>query len=127
MRRTLYSQFEFDNPISRRANVARSIFKEKDLQVIDSRIAALNPLAKPSFGKMTPARMICHMIDALRVATGEVPARQKKTLMANPLLRSFIIYYLPWPKGKAETVPEMLMTKPADWDGDMKQLRDLLA
>lgn len=107
--------------------MARSVFKAKDLQEIDSRLAALNPAARPLFGEMTPARMICHMIDALRVSTGEVPARQKKTRMSHPLLRRFIIYYLPWPKGKAKTVPEMLITKPTDWDADLHHLRDLLA
>ena len=107
--------------------MARSIFKTKDLQEIDSRIAALNPLAKPRFGTMTPAQMMCHMIDALRVSTGEVPARPKKTSLSNPVLRHLVMYYLPWPKGKAKTVPEMLLTKPADWDADMQRLRDLLA
>jgi hypothetical protein len=106
--------------------MARSIFKPKDLQEIDSRLAALNPSARPLFGKMNPARMICHMTDALQVATGAVPARPKKTFMANPIVRRIIIYHLPWPKGKAETIPEMLITKPADWDADLSRLRELL-
>ena len=106
--------------------MARSIFKQQDRQEIDSRLAALNPSATALFGKMNPARMICHMTDALEVATGTRPARQKKTFLANPLLRRVVIYYLPWPKGKAETVPEMLITKPSDWDADLARLRDLL-
>jgi len=106
--------------------MARSVFKQQDRQEIDSRLAALNPSAPALFGKMNPARMICHMIDALEVATGARPARPKKTFLANPLLRRFVIYYLPWPKGKAETVPEMLITKPTDWDADLARVRDLL-
>jgi hypothetical protein len=106
--------------------MARSIFKQKDRQEIDSRLAALNPAAPALFGKMNAARMICHMTDALEVATGAKPARAKKTFLSNPILRRVVIYYLPWPKGKAETVPEMLITKPSDWDADLARLRDLL-
>lgn len=104
----------------------KTIFKQNDLQALDSRLARLTPASARRFGKMTPAQMICHMKDALEIAMGVAPARAKKSFMSNPLLRRLIIYYVPWPKGKAETLPEFLATKPADWHADLERLRALL-
>ena len=61
---------------------------------------------------MTPSTMVCHLIDSIDVATGKAPARIRKSFMASRLMRWLIIYVVPWPKGKAKTVPEMLKTQP---------------
>jgi hypothetical protein len=107
--------------------MARSIFRERDRQAIDQRLAALDPAARPRFGVMTPADMICHMKDAIEVATGAVPCRRRETALSNRLLRWLAIYYMPWPKGKVKTAPEMLRTKPANWDADLQRLREMLS
>lgn len=104
----------------------KSIFHPEDLSALESRLARLTPNSTRKFGKMTPAQMICHLKDSLDIGTGAVPARAKKSFMANPIVRHLIIYYLPWPKGKAETLPEFLATKPAAWDVDVQRLRDTL-
>jgi hypothetical protein len=105
----------------------KSIFRERDRQSIDERLAALDPTARPRFGVMTPADMICHLKDAIEVATGAAPCKRKKRALNHPLLRWLAIYYMPWPKGKVKTAPEMLITKPANWAADLQRLRDLLS
>ena len=107
--------------------MARSIFRERDRQAIDQRLAALDPTARPRFGVMTPADMICHLKDSIEVATGVTPCKRKHTALANPVLRRLAIYYMPWPKGKVKTAPEMLITRPAEWAADLQRLRDLLS
>lgn len=106
--------------------MARGIFNAMDRQSIDNRLAGLDPAARPQFGRMTPAAMICHMKDALEVATGAAPARIIPSKLSNPLLRHIVIYYMPWPKGKVQTAPEMLKTRPEDWTGDLARLRATL-
>lgn len=107
--------------------MAATIFNAGDRARLDARIGRLAPDNRAQFGVMTPATMVCHLIDSLQVATGAVPAGAKHTFMANPVVRWLIIYLMPWPKAKAKTVPEMLRTKPSAWDADIARLRRELA
>lgn len=107
--------------------MAKTIFNEQNRQQLEQRIAHLTPTNERQFGKMTPSQMVCHLIDSLRVSTGQVPAASRKSFLANPVLRWLVIYHAPWPKGKAPTAPEMLVTQPATWDADITTLREQLS
>lgn len=106
--------------------MARSIFDAQDRHSIDNRLARLDPDARPRFGRMSPREMVCHMTDAVEVAIGAAPSKIIPSALANPLLRRIAIYYMPWPKGKVKTAPEMLKTRPASWAADLARLRGLL-
>ena len=106
--------------------MAKTVFDPASRQQILERLSRLRADSKARFGKFTPNAMVCHLEDSLRVATGQVPARAKKTFMGNPLVRRLIIYYVPWPKGKAQTVPEMLATQPTEFEKDKNQLATTL-
>ncbi|MGQ0814065.1 MAG: DUF1569 domain-containing protein [Gemmatimonadota bacterium] len=104
-----------------------TIFDPAALEQLEQRITNLQPTSRARFGTMTPATMICHLIDALEVALGMAHAVPKRSLLPKPLVRWLVVYVVPWPKGKAKTVPEMLKTKPASWDTDVAHLRTLLS
>lgn len=104
----------------------KSIFHPEDLSALESRLARLTPNSARTFGKMTPAQMICHLNDSLDIAMGAVNVPAKKSIMWNSVVRYLVIYHLPWPKGKVETLPEFLATKPVDWNADVQRLRDKL-
>jgi hypothetical protein len=104
----------------------KTIFDATSRQQILDRISRLRADTPPQFGKMTPSEMLCHMQDALKVGTGEVPTRPLKTFLRNPFIRRLVIYYMPWPKGKVQTVPEMLATRPAEFESDRARLKDLV-
>ncbi len=75
---------------------------------------------------MTAPGMICHLADSIRVSTGQLPARSKGGALSNPVLRWLFAYVIPFPRARAQTAPEMLTTRPADWQGDLSALRDQL-
>lgn len=102
--------------------MAQSIFDAPTKQYIIDRINRLRPDSPRKFGKMEPNQMLCHMEDAMLCANGSRATRVKNTFMANPLVRWLIIYVIPWPKGKAETVPEMKVTQPTEFEADRKRL-----
>lgn len=106
--------------------MAKSIFHAQDRQELLERIGRLTPTSERQWGKMTAPRMVCHLIDSLLVATEQAPAKSKEHFMRNPLVRWFVIYLMPWPKGKAPTAPEMLMTQPSEWTADITRLREQL-
>ena len=91
------------------------------------RIDALDASRPGLWGKMTAAQMVCHCADQLRVGLGDLPA----VTTPIPLLRwrparQVLIYWLPWPKGKIPTAPEMQATKPAAWKDDLGALHALV-
>lgn len=107
--------------------MAKSIFDAPVRQELIDRIAQLTPTHQRQWGKMTPSQMICHLMDSLRVATGQAHASSKNNrFMANPLVRWLIIYVMPWPKGKVPTVPELLLTQPSEWKADIATLSEQL-
>jgi hypothetical protein len=106
--------------------MARTIFDATARRVLVDRLERLRPESQRRWGKMTPNQMMCHLEDSLRCATGITPARQRKTFMSNRILRWIIIYLLPWPKGKAQTVKEMLVTQPGEFAQDRARLKAML-
>jgi hypothetical protein len=46
--------------------------------------------------------------------------------MSNRVMRWLIIHVMPWPKAKAQTVKEMLQTKPAEFNADRSRLQQSL-
>jgi hypothetical protein len=106
--------------------VARTIFNTGDLDALLERIDRLAPDVKAHWGMMTAHRMICHLTDSLRVCSGEIPAEARKSMLANPIARWLLAYVVPFPKAKAETAPEMLLTQPADWQADVTAVREQL-
>ena len=70
--------------------------------------------------------MICHLSDSLRVAGGEIPSEFKPGPLANPLVRWLLAYAIPFPKERAQTAPEMLLTPPAVWQADLLAVREQL-
>jgi hypothetical protein len=99
--------------------LARTIFAATDRDALLERLSRLTADATARWGKMTAPQMICHLSDSVRVITGEIPAEFKNGPLANPAVRWLLAYVVPFPKGKAETAPEMLITRPTDWQADL--------
>jgi len=105
----------------------KNLFQESVQRELAERLSKLQPDSPRQFGKMTAPEMVCHLKDSLDVATGVRPAKSKNSFMANPVIRLLIMYVVPWPKGKAQTVPEMQVTRPGEWSSDVSNLKQLLA
>ena len=103
-----------------------TIFDPAARRQLVGRLDRLRPDSARRWGKMTPDQMMCHLDDSLRCAIGETPTLPRKTIMANRILRWIIIHVLPWPKGRAQTVKEMLATKPVEFNDDRRRLIAML-
>jgi len=103
--------------------VARTVFNATDRDALLMRLNRLTPDAKARWGTMTAHRMLCHLSDSIRVGLGETPAEFKNGPLANPVARWLLAYVVPFPKGKAQTAPEMLTTQPTDWPSDLAGVR----
>jgi hypothetical protein len=74
---------------------------------------------------MTAPQMIVHVVDGLKMATGELPTEEKKRPIRFTPLKQFIIYGPPFPKS-VPTSPELLERQCEDFDQECANLRQMM-
>ncbi len=90
-----------------------------------ARLDRLRPDARAAWGAFDAPRMVSHLVEAFRMATGELQV-PRKFVPLRPLVRRLFIHLLPFPKG-APTAPQLLARAPAAWPDDLARLRALIA
>ena len=93
---------------------------------IIERIKRLAPDASRQWGKMSAPEMIAHLSDQMRHTLGDVPVAPRPGWMRTVFVRYFVIYWLPWPKGRVQGPAEAFVTKPVDWESDIAILLELV-
>jgi hypothetical protein len=94
---------------------------------MDERLDRLTLDHTGAWGRLTVGGMVCHLYDSVRVALGENPSALIGYLGPLRLLVRWLgIDVMPWPKGKVQTVPEMLSTRPGELKDDVERLKQLL-
>jgi hypothetical protein len=89
------------------------------------RFEKLTPDARPAWGQMNAAQMLAHLADPLKTAMGTKPATLKRSAFSNPIVRTLIIYYLPWPKD-APTAPEFVHAHEEHFGENLAAFRNTL-
>ncbi len=92
----------------------KSLFDASVRDELQSRLGRLTADAPPRWGKFTAPKMLAHVNDALRMASGSLAVAAVASPLRNALARWFVIYSpMPWPKG-VPTAPELLERGKAD-------------
>ena len=100
----------------------KSVWNAADYSELCTRLERLTPEALPRWGKFTAPQMVCHLVDALKMAGGTLPVRTRQMAIRYPPLKQLIIYWLPFPKG-APTAPELLTRVATEWHGELQELK----
>ena len=66
---------------------------------IRSRLAHLQPDGRPRWGRMSASQMVCHLVTWMEMALGELPTRERRLFVRFPLIKQFVVYLMPFPKG----------------------------
>jgi len=108
----------------------KSLLKAEACAQLERRLAALGPDAKPLWGRMSAAGMVCHLTDTFHTVLGTRPTSHANTWFERTVVRLIALTSpLPWPKGVA-TVAEIDQerggTPPADFAADLDRLRAAL-
>jgi hypothetical protein len=104
----------------------RTLWNEHDRQSLDERLSRLAPDARGRWGGFDAPRMLCHVTDAVRWATGEVTCVSSSGPLRYPPINWLVMFYLPWPKG-APTAPELLTRAPDTWESEVVRFRAAIA
>jgi hypothetical protein len=97
-----------------------TLLNDADRAQIIARLRRLTPNRTPLWGMFTAPRMLCHVTDQLRVATGIIIGRHRDSLLRRTLVKWVVVFSsMQAPPVKVQTIPEMLSTAPTSWDADM--------
>lgn len=103
-----------------------SLFDPQVRTEILDRISRLTPERKPVWGRFTAPEMVCHVSCDLRQGLGELDAGPPSGRFARFPVNWLVIHLLRWPRGKGQSPPEFLATRPTAWPADVSRLRDLV-
>ena len=90
------------------------------------RICSLHPDSQRRWGRMTCSQMVCHLIDQLRIALGELPTQPVSGIVRYPPFKKLVINVVPWPKGRIQGPAEAFTTVSSEWEKDWARLQQLL-
>lgn len=107
---------------------ARTLLNDEDRSRLIQRLQRVRPDAKPAWGTLNAPRMLCHVADQMRVALGDLSAKPVHTFASRTLIKALVINtgFEP-PRGKIQTAPEMLTSRPATWEADLSACVELSA
>lgn len=103
----------------------KTVWNSDDRRNLQSRLAALRPDTAPRWGRMSAPQMVCHLVEALRMATGELSIRTRRTPLRMTPFKQGVIYLAPLPRG-APTAPELLARVPEEWACDVALVQQRL-
>jgi hypothetical protein len=104
----------------------KTLFDVPCVEGVQRRMQHLRPDTPALWGRMSAPQMVCHLIDGFRIPLGEEPVTVRWTPLRISPLRWFLVYVLPWPKGKLPTTPEFQRTQSTTWDADQAEWRAAL-
>lgn len=99
-----------------------TLWDATDRATLLARFERLTPDTPARWGRFTAARMVTHVTDAIRSATGELAVSPIKGPLAVWPLNVLAMHHLPWPKG-APTAPELIARTPDQWHTELETLR----
>ena len=98
-----------------------SFYDPATRRALADRLAALTADRPAQWGSMNAPKMVLHLLESLKMATGELRPRTRN-LPLTFLTRPLFIHHLGWPKG-APTAPELLAGVPTSFAADVEALR----
>lgn len=109
----------------------RTLSHSADKEQILSRLKTVGPGSPRKWGKMSAHQMVCHLSDGFRLYMGELQAQPAKMPVPASWMKTVALWApFKWPTG-FQTAPEIDQeidgTVPAVFEGDVADLRDLIA
>src|SRR5689334_16695597 len=83
-----------------------SIHNSEYCTALRARVDKLEPDTPHVWGEMSVDQMLWHLNGSLSLGLGKLRAAPRKPPLPRPLMIPFALY-MPFPKGKAETLPEL--------------------
>lgn len=108
----------------------KTLARQDDKAEILRRLRDVRPESVCCWGRMSAHRMVCHLADSFRIATGEKTVSPATSPLRRTILKWIALYLpVPWPAG-IPTSPEIDQlrggTSPGDFAADVAQVEALV-
>ena len=104
-----------------------TLMNSSDRALILERLRRVRPETRPAWGSLDAPRMLCHVADQMRVALGDVPTKPTHSFLSRTLVKSIVVNTgVKPPRGKVQTAPEMLASRPSSWEADLSACVELV-
>jgi hypothetical protein len=90
------------------------------------RVNALKPDAPARWGRLSAVQMVAHLRKSIEVSLGEVPVRDRGTLLTRTVLRWYLMGFRDWPRAKLQAPPELLAADTQDFEEEIRRLKDAI-
>jgi hypothetical protein len=99
----------------------KTLFDPQVRAGIVDRIGRATPEDRPRWGTLTVAGALEHLVQSMKLATGELEVPSRNLPFRFTPLRQLIVYLLPWPKG-APSTQELFRDDPRSVDAAAREL-----
>lgn len=89
------------------------------------RLMNLPPDAPARWGRMSAGRMLRHLANAIRMATGDLQIARRKTPLRLFPIKQLIVFVLPFPHG-APTAPALVVKDEVDFEAERQTVAELI-
>jgi hypothetical protein len=103
----------------------KTVWDASSRRELQDRLGRLTPQSERKWGRMSTPHMMAHLVDAMRMVSGEIVVPSKNLPIRHAPLKQLIIYWLPFPKG-APTAPQLISRPPADWSTECAMLATMI-
>ena len=102
--------------------MANTLWNERDRRALDARLARLTPDARGHWGSFDAPRMLCHITDAVRSATGEVPcvAQAEPSSIPDYQFAGDVLHAVAEERADGARTPR---SQPEAWDKEVARFR----
>ena len=104
----------------------KTLWNDDDRRALRERLSHLRADTPATWGSMNAGRMVTHLTDTMRLSTGDLAVAPKGGPLSLPVLKTLVMFHLPWPKG-VPTAPELLARAPDALDAELARFDDALA
>ena len=108
----------------------KTLARPRDKAEILERLQRVRPDSERRWGRMTAPQMICHLCDSARMALGRKDVAPTGRVIHRTLVKWMALYApITWRTGiltNPEIDQECAGTRPADFSGDVRDLKDLV-
>ena len=106
--------------------VFRTILNSSHRRELFDRLERIHPAQAALWGHMSAPHMLAHLCDQMRMPFNDNPSGRIPGVPRNRVLRTLILYFVPWPKATIHGPPEAFHSKPGNWSNDLATLRELV-
>lgn len=92
---------------------------------LKQRVARLRPDATRRWGQMTVDQMLWHVNSGLESSLGRFAVKEQRLPLPNAVVK-FLVFNLPWRRGKTPTAPEFVARDRYDFERERERLLGLI-